>query len=435
LLPICVSYGDRQLRAKISKEQRLTVLEPKIGDPINDLRRELEYKLVCPTAGTRLKELVGENSQVVIIVDDNTRPTPTPRILGPILEILASQKIPDENITMIFALGAHRKLKSAERQALVGDDIFRRYQCVNHEAEDPASLVELGKTSFGTPVILNKKVYEADVRILTGIIKPHNQAGYSGGGKSLLPGVCGLATIASNHSFRAIADPKSCLGVIDDNPIRQDIEETLKWVGPTFIVNLVMNCREEVVAVVSGDPIKAHREGASILASLAECPVSQKADLCICGTPDPIDINFYQMLNSLSAPYRLAEPVLNHGGAIIVAGRAVEGISDGDFYMALKQHDYHSLWQKIKFEEDLYRERPALQIFMEGALEYQIVVVSEVRHQKLFEDMGLTFYADLQAAVDRTLSRYSGVKNVLALPEAPFVIPKLVEKDPEAQNE
>jgi nickel-dependent lactate racemase len=428
LLPIRVAYGDRQLKAEIPKAQRLTVLEPKIAAPIGALREEIAFKLEHPSAGTRLRELVAENSQVVIIVDDNTRPTPTRKILGPILKVLASQKIPDENISVIFALGAHRKLTSAEKQALVGEDVWQRYQCLDHEADDPASLVELGKTSFGTPVILNKKVYEADVRILTGLIKPHNQAGYTGGGKSLLPGVCGLETIASNHSFRAIADPKSCLGVIDGNPIRQDIEATLKWVGLTFIVNLVMNCREEVVAVVTGDPIKAHREGVKILASLLECPVSQKADLCICGTPAPMDINFYQMLNSLSAPYRLEEPVLKRGGVIIVAGRAVEGVSDGDFYAALKHHNYNSLWQKIKLKGDLYRERPALQIFLEGALKYHIVVVSEPRHQKLFEAMGLTFYSNLQTAVDQTLNRHSGIADVTVLPEAPLVIPKIVKQ-------
>jgi nickel-dependent lactate racemase len=428
LLPIRVSYGDRQLQAEISRENLLTVLIPEAGDPIINLKEEIAQKLGCPTAGVQLGELVGKNSRVVIIVDDNTRPTPTRKILEPILKVLASQKVPDKNITVIFALGAHKKLSSVEKQALVGEDIFQRYQCLNHEAEDPNFLVELGKTSFGTPVILNKKVYEADIRILTGLIKPHNQAGYTGGGKSLLPGICGLATIASNHSFRAITDPKSCLGVIEGNPIRQDIEETLKWVGPTFIVNLVMNYREEVITVVAGDPIKAHREGVRRLASLIECPVSQKADVCICGTPSPIDINFYQMLNSLSAPYRLTEPVIKPGGAIIVAGRAVEGISDGDFAEALTNNAYHILWEKIKQKGDIYRERPALQIFLEGALKYHIVVVSEARHQKLFEDMGLTFYSDLQTAVDRTLSRHSGINNVMALPEAPFVIPKMVKK-------
>lgn len=421
-----ISYGDRKLNLEIPNKKLLTVMEPEPGEAIGDLKEEIQREIAAPTGSKPLKELVEKTSRVVIVVDDNTRPTPTREIIEPILELLASKGLPDENITIIFALGAHKQLTSSQRKALVGEAVFQRYQCINHEADNPAALINLGVTSFGTQVFLNKKVYEADLRILTGLIKPHNQAGYSGGGKSILPGVCGLETIASNHSYKSISDSRSCLGVIENNPIRQDIEEALQWIGPTFIVNLVMNYREETVAVVAGDPIRAHREGVKHLASLIECPVSQKADVCICGTPGPIDINFYQMINSLSAPYRLAEPVINCGGSIIVAGRALEGISDGDFYEALKSNDYDSLWEKIKGNGEIYRERPALQIFLEGALAYHITVVSEAKHDKLFKDMGIDFYSDLQAAVDQTLNRYSASNNVIVLPDAPYVIPRLV---------
>lgn len=422
-----ISYGDRKLNLKIPDEKLLATPRPAAGDAICDLRETINWEIGHPTGSKPLRDLLGKNSRVVIVVDDNTRPTPTREILEPILGLLASKGLPDENITVIFALGAHKRLTSSQRMALVGEGIFKRYQCVNHEADNPEALVNLGVTSFGTPVFINKTVYEADFRILTGLIKPHNQAGYSGGGKSILPGVCGLATIASNHSFKSISDVNSCLGVIEKNPIRRDIEETLKGVGPTFIVNLVMNYREETIAAVAGDPIKAHRKGVKQLASLIECPVFQKADVCICGTPGPIDINFYQMLNSLSAPYRLAEPVINRGGAIIVAGRALEGISDGDFYEALRSCDYYSLWKKIKHKGNLFHERPALQIFLEGALAYHITVVSEARHEKQFKDMGIDFYSDLQAAVDQTLSRYPAANNVMVLPDAPYVIPRYLK--------
>ncbi|MDI3548722.1 MAG: lactate racemase [Halanaerobiales bacterium] len=419
-----VAYGKQEISLKIPTEYIIDTLQPEEGAPLMGLQAEVINRLNSPTDSSPLAEMVGKESRVVIIVDDNTRPTPTKEILEPLLDILFQKGVKKNNISIIFALGAHSKLNEKEKLAIVGPKIYQNITCKNHLVEEE-NLVYIGKTTFGTPVYLNKEVYEADIRILTGMIKPHNQAGYTGGGKALLPGVCGLDTIFANHSYKAMSSPASCLGNIEGNPIRMDIEEVLKKIGPTFLINVVMNHKDQVVAVVAGGVIAAHREGVRRLDSLVKKDVNKKAAICICGTPDPIDINFYQMLNSISAPYRLKEPVIEKGGTIIVTGRAIEGISDGDFYIALKENERESLWLNIQGNSQ-YQERAALQIFLEGACNYKIIVVSEKNNQEKFKEMGMEFFQDLETAYRYARSEYPGDKNTLILPYAPYVIPQLI---------
>jgi len=419
-----VAYGKQEISLKIPTEYIIDTLQPEEGAPLMDLKAEVINCINSPIDSFPLAEMVEKDSKVVIIVDDNTRPTPTKEIIEPLLEILFRKGVKKNNVSIIFALGAHSKLNEKEKLAIIGKKIYQSISCKNHLVEEE-NLNYLGETTFGTPVYLNKEVYKADIRILTGMIKPHNQAGYTGGGKALLPGVCGLDTILANHSYKAMSSPASCLGNIEGNPIRMDIEEILKKIGPTFLINVVMNHKDQVVAVVAGDVIEAHREGVKKLDSLVKKGVSKKAEICICGTPDPIDINFYQMLNSISAPYRLKEPVIQKGGTIIVTGRALEGISDGDFYTALKENEKEGLWLNIQGNSK-YQERAALQIFLEGARNYKIIVVSEKNNQEKFKEMGMEFFQDLETAYLHARGDYPGSENTLVFPYAPYVIPKLM---------
>lgn len=420
-----IPYGKEKEKIQLPQERIIDILEPLAGEEVENLNEVIKESLQEPVGCPPLKELIKIDSKIVIIIDDITRPTPTRKILLPVLEVLEEKGVLPGNIRIIIALGKHRKMTRKEQEDLLGRDICERYIVENHEARNPDSLIDLGRTSFGTPVKLNKQVYQADLRILTGLIKPHNLAGYSGGGKSILPGVCGLETVNSNHGFRSTAHPRSGLGMIKGNPIREDIEEVLGLIGPSFIVNVVLDYRERICQVVAGDVIEAHRVGVRFLDRLVKREVSMPADICICGTPHPVDLSFYQMLNSVGAPYRLAKPIINPGGTIIVAGKAVEGISDGDFYEKLKNNDRRDLWNKLEQETLESEDRQALQVFLQGALNYKIVVVSESEHEQLFRDMGIDFFSDLQLAVEQVMKDYRNKENIIVMPYAPYLIPQL----------
>jgi len=426
-LNIKIPYNKKYINFNILDEQIIGILNPREGKVIKgkSLQNIIENAIQNPIGMMPLDDLIKNKSKIVIIIDDNTRPTPTKNILKPLLNNIKRKGIPSNNIDIILALGVHKKLNKEEIIGIVGEEIYYNYRVENHDAFDEKKLIDLGKSTFGTPIKLNKKVYEADLRILTGIIKPHNIAGYTGGGKSILPGVSGVDTVLCNHSFKATSNMNSRLGIIKGNPMREDIEEVSKLIGPSFMVNVVLNYKEEVIRVVTGDVIKAHRKGVEVLNEVSKLNVLKLADICICGTPDPIDINFYQMLNSISAPYRIKRPIIRQGGTIIVAGSAREGISDGDFYNVLKTVPREEIREMIELEYDIYRERAALQIYLEGDNNYKIIVVSEKKNEKLFTDMKIKFSTNLQKTVDEVLKNYDSNENVIVLPYAPYVIPNL----------
>ena len=422
---IKIAYGKKILEFEQPENHSVDVIVPDVLEPIKDMNMTIRESLENPIECEFFSRLLNSKSKIVFIVDDNTRPTPTRKIIEPILEILRNSGIPDSNISIIIALGGHRKLNKEEIISILGKEIFNHYRVVNHDAREKNELIYLGETTFGTPVYLNKEVYHADLRILIGMIKPHNQAGYTGGGKSILPGVCGIETILSNHSFKSTGHSKSRLGIVKGNPIREDIDEALKKIGPTFIVNIVSDHLGNYGKVFSGNYISAHRKGVEYLDKIVKKTIKQKADICICGTPHPIDINFYQMLNSLSAPYRVEYPFIKKDGIIIVAGRAFEGISSGNFYPELKKNknNISLLWEQVKKSKEFsFSDRPALHIFLEGALKYEILVVSEKENAGYFKDMNIMYFENIGDSLKYALKKKSYSSRIAVLPYAPYVI-------------
>ncbi|MBN2324820.1 MAG: nickel-dependent lactate racemase [Spirochaetes bacterium] len=421
---ITMAYGKKTVAFEIPTENLIAAILPEKVSPIKDFFSAVEKSIQNPEGSPPLRELIDPAKKIVFIVDDNTRPTPTKNIIHPILLYLQKYGVPRYNISIIFALGAHRKMTRNEMASLVGEETIDSYAVSNHEAYDAKALLYLGTTRFGTPLYVNKTVVDADLRILIGMIKPHNQAGYTGGGKSILPGVCGIDTIVTNHSFNSTGHPMSRLGITRGNPIRDDIEDALTKIGPSFIVNLVMDHLGNIGGIFSGDYIHAHKEGIKYLDGLVKKEINEQADICICGTPSPIDINFYQMLNSLSAPYRVRNPILKDNGIIIVAGRADEGISSGNFYQSVSESEsLSSLWEKIKTTGTIsIIDRAALHIFLEGASKYDIVIVSEEKNRPLIENMNMKFFNTIDDALSHSFEMKGTRARVAALPYAPYTI-------------
>jgi len=372
-----------------------------------------------------IREKIRFSANVVIVIDDATRPTPSrvllPMIIGE-LERHASNKL---SISIVVALGAHKPLEAESLRALVGPETYDKYPIFNHQARDDGELEDLGTSSFGTPVKVNRFVVRADLRVLVGMIKPHNQAGYTGGGKAILPGVCGLETISANHSFRYMSHPGSRIGVLEGNPIRSDIDDAFRKLGPSILVNVVMDRAHAVADVVVGDDVvEAHKAGARIYDRMGRFCFDRLADVCICGTPDPIDCNFYQMLNALSAPHRLPRSVVKEGGTIIVFGRADQGISDGDMLEALTWYPRKTVRARVFSSDSKFADRPALQIFLECEERYRIIVATEERNLKWFSEMGIEACSVTQGGqvALQALAGYGPQANCLVLPDAPYVI-------------
>ena len=284
---------------------------------------EVQRALENPIDSKRLSQIVGRGERVVIITSDITRPMPSKTVLPALIEELALGGIKDEDIKIVFALGSHRKQTEDEMKSLVGEEIYRRIRCVD---SDPKDCMRLGFTSSGTPVDIYSEVAKADRRICIGNIEFHYFAGYSGGAKVLMPGVSSREAIQANHS--AMVKKSAKAGAIDDNPVRQDIEEVVHYVPIDFLLNVVLDEKKNIIKAFAGHYKFAHRDGCKFLDSLYKVPIPKLADIVIT-TPGgyPKDINLYQAQKALDN----AKHAVKEGGIIILLASCAEGLGEEVF--------------------------------------------------------------------------------------------------------
>ena len=293
----------------------------------------VEASLDHPIGSSRLEELVRGKKNIVIISSDHTRPVLPSKIITPILlrRIRAAQ--PDANIRILVAAGFHRPSRHQELIDKYGQQIVDHEQIVMHVSTDDAAMVKIGTLPSGGECIVNRTAAEADLLLAQGFIEPHLFAGFSGGRKSVLPGISSYKTIMANHCSEFINSPNTRPGILQDNPIHKDMLYAANTAGLRFIVNVILNGERNVIASFSGDLEKAHEKGCEFLTSLASV---NKVDCDITVVTNggyPLDQNIYQAVKGLTS----AEAANKEGGVIIM----VAGLSDGTggigFYNNLAQ--------------------------------------------------------------------------------------------------
>jgi lactate racemase len=261
--------------------------------------------------------------RVALVVDDGSRPTPAAQIVPAVLDELGQAGVGKERITLVSALGVHRPMTEAELAARVGAAAFAGLPWENPDCDDPSRMVSLGTTMRGTPVWINNTVAAADLVVAIGSIEPHLIASFGGGYKNLFPGVAGRATIAHNHNLNCTPDTFNMVGQpIERNPMRLDLEEAGRMVKPpVFIVNAVLNSKREIVRVVAGDGVAAHREGCGVSAAIFGAAVPGQADVVITNSR-PMDQDLRQGVKALGNTLC----AVNAGGVQITLVRADEGV-------------------------------------------------------------------------------------------------------------
>ena len=285
-----------------------------------------------PIGSPKLRELAAGKKNAVLIISDHTRPVPSKDIVPFMLEELRAGN-PDIEITMLVATGCHRGTTPEELVHKLGEDIVSREHIVVHDC-DSSPLTDLGPLPSGARLVVNSLVTQADLVVSEGFIEPHFFAGYSGGRKSILPGVCSRVTVLGNHCADFIDDPKARMGVIDGNPINRDMERAARMAKLAYIVNVVVNEAHEVVAAFAGDPIEAHHAGCAYLARYCEVEQKQKADIVITSNGGaPLDQNAYQAVKGLTT----AADAAADGAALIICAECADGIGGDSFYKALSE--------------------------------------------------------------------------------------------------
>jgi nickel-dependent lactate racemase len=319
-----IPYGKTEVCARIPTRNFLGSIEPKEKSGVEDSRAEIERALSQPIGTTRLREIAKAGDKAVIVVDDATRATPSYLMILPLLDELNQAGVKDEDVTVIFGCGTHRPVTPEEKEKLIGKEALQRVEAISHdyEAED---LVFLGKTAHGTKVSVNKIFAEADVKILAGDINLHYYAGYGGGRKGVLPAVSSAETIQQNHALMLHA--KAATGVLDGNPVHEDMMEAAKLAKVNFILNIVTNSKNELVKAFSGDVEQAFIEGTKLVDEMYKVPIEKRANIVVVSAGGhPHDINLYQaskgIHNALEAVKRrgiivlVAECAEGHGNAV-----------------------------------------------------------------------------------------------------------------------
>lgn len=285
-----------------------------------------------PVGSPKLRELAAGKKNAVLIISDHTRPVPSKDIVPFMLEELRAGN-PDIEITMLVATGCHRGTTPEELVHKLGEDIVSREHIVVHDC-DSSPLTDLGPLPSGARLVVNSLVAQAELVVSEGFIEPHFFAGYSGGRKSILPGVCSRVTVLGNHCADFIDDPKARMGVIDGNPINRDMERAARMAKLAYIVNVVVNEAHEVVAAFAGDPIEAHHAGCAYLARYCEVEQKQKAGIVITSNGGaPLDQNAYQAVKGLTT----AADAAADGAALIICAECADGIGGDSFYKALSE--------------------------------------------------------------------------------------------------
>jgi len=290
------------------------------ADPVRDESGAVAEALENPIGAAPLREVVRPGERVAIVVNDITRLTRTDLMLPPIFDSLNQAGIPDRDIFIVFALGIHRQQTQKERRQIIGGEVHSRIPCFDHIATDDANLVEIGTTSFGNRVEINRQVWEADRIILTGEIIYHLIAGYSGGRKSLVPGVAGFRTTTFNH--RMIFDPNCRSGKLDGNPAHEDLLEGCRLADPDFLVNVVLSPAGKLIRVVAGHYDLAHREGCRTVDRMLRLEVEAPYDLIVASAGGfPLDIDLRQAHKGLENACQALRP----GGAILFYAECPNG--------------------------------------------------------------------------------------------------------------
>jgi len=247
---------------------------------IADQTRVVRDALNNPIGTAQLSNLLGPNQRIVILFDDITRPTPTAHILPPILDTLHAAGIADQNVTLFAAMGTHRPMTEEELVVKLGVDVRQRYRVVNRDYRQ-GDFVSLGQTASGTPVEVDREVVDTDFRIAIGNVIPHISAGWGGGSKIILPGACSQRTTDMMHLMACIVQPVlEVLGTRDNKP-RAEMDDIAQKVGPSFIVNTVMDKDQHLLGVFAGHYIEAHRAACAMAEKIMVIPIPCQADILI----------------------------------------------------------------------------------------------------------------------------------------------------------
>jgi len=417
---LTLAYGKTGLLLELDDSFHITVVEPSyvpaVPDPASAVRAALRNPIGCPP----LKDLVRPGLKVGVVFSDITRPAPNPLLLGAVLEEI--QGTGDVEITLFNALGTHRQNTAAELRVMLGDDLFGRSRIVQNGCFDPASQVNVGTTSRGHEAWLNAELMSCDLKVLTGFIEPHLFAGFSGGGKAIMPGMAGRRTVLGNHDAGMVGHPKAIWGVTRGNPVWEEIREVAGRAGSLFLLNVTLNRDKAVTGVFAGDLDQAHAAGCAFVRRSAMVAVPKPFDIIITTNSGyPLDLNLYQSVKGM----RAADQIVRPGGAIIIATSCWDGIPEHGLYGKLLRgsRSPQELLDKVCAPGFLEQDQWQAHIQALVQLKADVFVRSDGLTDDEIRSALLRPCRRIEETVAALVEKYGRDASICVMPEGPQTIP------------
>jgi len=417
---IKLAYGKTGLPLELDDPLNVTVVEPTFVPALADPEAAVRDALRAPIGSPPLADLVRPGMRVGVVFSDITRPAPNPLMLSAVLEVLDA--VPGIEVTLFNALGTHRPDTEAELRGMVGDDIFERRRIVQNNTFDPATQVRVGVTSKGHETWLNAELMACDLKILTGFIEPHLFAGFSGGGKAVMPGMAGQRTVLGNHDAGMVGHPKAIWGVTLGNPIWEEVREVAGQTGRLFLLNVTLNRDKAVTGVFAGDLDQAHAAGCAFVKRSAMVAVPRPFDIVVTtNSGHPLDINLYQSVKGM----RAADQVVRPGGTIIIATRCWDGLPEHGLYGKLlrESRSPRELLDRICALGFLEQDQWQAQIQALIQLKADVFVRSDGLTDEQIRGALLIPSRRIEDTIAELVGKYGRGASICVMPEGPQTIP------------
>lgn len=418
-------YGTEGLTFELSNSLNSKILKARSEEIISSVVEAIKNKINNPIGTLSLTKLISKISplnKICIVISDATRPAPSKIMLTAIIEVLEENGVRDDQIRILIATGLHRKSRNDELERIIGRDFLKRFEFIDHKAENSDDLKFLGDTEEGSPIYINKYYLESNFKIITGYVEPHFFAGFSGGKKSIVPGIAGAETIKANHSAKNISSPYARFGVFKENPLHKNSIEISKKAGVDFCVNVCINDQHLITKIAAGDFEKVHEFLVNYQLKQVFQEIDEQYDIVICGNGGfPLDINLYQAVKSMA----LGELAVKEGGYIISVNEMSDGVGHEKFRELLFcGRTPKEIYNDIVSEKIKVADQWEIQILTRVLQKARIIVVSNLSEDQI-GNIGLIYAKTIEDAIKTALNELGQNAKILVLPDGPLVLPKL----------
>ncbi len=417
-------YGRGHLPVSLPAGARATVIRKGVMEKLPDPRAAIAQAFAAPIGSAPLRALARGKRSACILICDITRPVPNRLFLRPMIETMVAAGIKLDAITVLVATGLHRPNEGEELAELVGDVwVMANVRVENHFARDDAAHVDLGVTATrGTPIRLNRRFVEAELRIATGLVEPHFMAGWSGGRKVVAPGIAHHETIRTFHSARFMEDPLAVQCNLVGNPLHEEQLEIMRRLGDIYALNTVIDEDRDLVHVTFGEIIASHLAAVDFVTAATKVGVGRRYKTIVTSSAGyPLDKTYYQTIKGMVTPLDILAP----GGTLIIASACSEGFGSREFrasqerLMALGSERFlATLTAKSLAEIDEWQTEMQLKATRLGRVELYTTGL-DAEEQRI---TGVTMTPNIDAALRDSIERH-GDADVAFVPEGPYVVP------------